>query len=501
MMKTVYTQIEDSYESSEEDITIIDPPTWLSTMKNIKSEIQSYLKLLSILLQSICISQYASISLCMLLSLIIYDFYEFPFYLRLILFIGKLNWFLTENQIEIPFMKNWTIQNPLKKINYQSKYKIVNYLIRPVAESSRLTHLDTIRGIAALIVVIHHSIQVTSKNKSFVAREYNRTLTKAPTDSFRYYFQHGNLMVPIFLVLSGFILCKIHWTPKRSKNLKRLIIGRLTRFYPIFWIAQILYMVFTYYSFCHWNNKLFKQINADGMISCLTLTHHFRFIGWGNQNRFCVYPAWTLSVELMFNLGMYLVIRYLPVYWGIFAFELATLFTYFSFTSYFVNSKILQVGFAFCIGVLYYKIFGKFKVFRPIFQIPFDFIVIYLLWNIDSLLLNNWQFYGPIWGLSLIVALDNSYFLKRVFGYFSILGDLSFAIYLLHVPLGDLMVILVNYGYISKIDSDLNMLFWLFILCSVSYLMHIKFEMPVKKYLDEILGLRERAKKELKEHV
>ena len=44
--------------------------------------------------------------------------------------------------------------------------------------------------------------------------------------------------------------------------------------------------------------------------------------------------------------------------------------------------------------------------------------------------------------------------MKWLFLHGHILGALSFALYLLHVPLNDLYLILVNHGYLTVITTD-----------------------------------------------
>ncbi len=448
-----------------------------------------------------------NLAICLLLSHLLYSFYSVPYYIRLTMTIGKMTWYLIEYNYDFSQMQSWipfttstsstnTIRDTsIKSINW------IQWLWSPLVESKRLLHLDTFRGIAAYIVFIHHTIQDVGHNRQIVTKDYKDSFRK--TSQLRFYMSEGNLMVPLFLVLSGFILCKIHWTFTRSKNLKKLIVGRMTRFYPAHFLAEFLYLVFSSYASYHWRQSEFKLFSSEGLAQCLSLTQTWRIAGWPS-NKICNYPSWTLSTELMFNIGMYIIIRYLPVYWSLFMFEIATIFSYFAFTEFYNHSKILQILFAFCIGILYYKLFGQLKAYRPIIQFAFDIICVYLIVSINSFFYRdihfnpsktyNWEFHSPLWGLYMIIAIDNSFIIKKCLSYFHVIGDISFALYLIHVPLNDFYLILVNYGYMPLLDSDFKLAIWGAIVGVIAYMMHKEFEMPAKRYLDDYLGISYRKK-------
>ena len=94
------------------------------------------------------------------------------------------------------------------------------------ASAQKLDGLEALRGVAALVVLLHHAFGWIALPQNF-----NTTLLGGV-------FKEGNLGVNIFFVLSGFV---ITWSnPKDGRSPREVLIyvlRRLTRIFPMYWVA------------------------------------------------------------------------------------------------------------------------------------------------------------------------------------------------------------------------------------------------------------------------
>ena len=149
-------------------------------------------------------------------------------------------------------------------------------------EQTRLIFLDSLRGIAALSVVLFHIHSLTNL---------------ALPGSFPLYIEkilsQGYLGVQIFFVLSGFVIAySIRHSSFTPQFLKHFFIRRSIRLDPPYWIAMILMLTAT---------LLFKIITAkeeafafDSVLILSNLFYLHEFFGLGAINP----VAWTLCIEL-----------------------------------------------------------------------------------------------------------------------------------------------------------------------------------------------------------
>lgn len=160
-----------------------------------------------------------------------------------------------------------------------------------------LFNLQALRGIAALLVVMHHSLG------HFQAMGLSNSV-------FEFVALHGNIGVDIFFVISGYVMAKT--TSKSvpgfatgfhflSKRFARIYLG----YWPIFFLALIIY-------FFHRPDYL-----ADKQV-----LQSFSLLMFGNYSELVIAPAWSLTFELYFYLVVGLILsssrlKPIPVFWVI----------------------------------------------------------------------------------------------------------------------------------------------------------------------------------------
>jgi peptidoglycan/LPS O-acetylase OafA/YrhL len=152
------------------------------------------------------------------------------------------------------------------------------------------------------------------------------------------------------------------------------------------------------------------------------------------------------------------------------------------------------------------KLCSRFHFRKYIFLLLGDLFGIYLLLNPLKFMMRDMEyvpnfvhpselFHAGLYGMYLIIALENSLILKHLFSKLSWLGDVSFAIYLSHNPLLVLHSNLIQLDYFNEIGNDIGMIFFIAWVVVISYCIHHHFENPVKKHLDEQLGLTKKKRK------
>ena len=151
----------------------------------------------------------------------------------------------------------------------------------------RLLYLDTLRGIAALMVVIFHGLSFLDKNPSPQTLHY--WLTNV--------FDLGKIGVIIFFAISGFV---ITWTLSNKKNLRSFWRSRIFRLYPAYWASIFFALVFG-------GGLAWENIDTLKLLKNLTRVQQF----FGFDNILGVY--WTLAIEMVFYVTIsivYLAKRY-----------------------------------------------------------------------------------------------------------------------------------------------------------------------------------------------
>lgn len=287
----------------------------------------------------------------------------------------------------------------------------------------RITLLDSLRGVAALAVVLYH---YTFRYDAIYGHEFSL--------EHLFVFKYGYLGVQLFFMISGFV---IYMSLENTSSIKKFALSRFARLYPAYWFAVTLtFIAVLVFSLPGRDVSFFEML--------INLTMLNGFVGVPSVDG--VY--WTLRVELTFY------------------FIIAMLY-------FFVTKKQLLIAFLGLVGlsfiVKYLYSLGDvhflIKMLRFIFSLDYLHffgagIGFYLLSKGESRLL-AWSLimasiaYSLFFetGNALIVTLffypvffllsaGKTEFLSRPF--LTYLGAISYSLYLVHQNLG---YIIFNYGY------------------------------------------------------
>ena len=445
------------------------------------------------------IKLYGYLILLLILSLIFYIWFQIPFSIVVFMTAGKLCWFLIEYDSSIGIWSRF--QGLLMRISVKSERFLGSRLSELLfgaknEKEGRLKHLDAVRGIASLVIASHH----------LFSKEYieENMFSAIQSDSARLSFLikwYGYTMVEVFVVLSGFILAKVYWNAKRSNDLYKLTMNRLTRFFPLHVVTECAYVVISVYFTLHFKEEKKDELVVGDFVRCISLTHIWNFMPHPTGYiSVCNGPAWSLSVELLMNLIMFVSIRFLPVYWSLFFFECLAFFGYFAVDNIFLgNSRSMAIFFSFFIGVFLFKLFAWVKIKSKVLQMFVDiFIVLMLLNGIQLMFVDKErQFESELYlttrhmtyfATVLIFMLNNSFFFKKLLNlrFFTFLGEVSFALYLCHHSTLVTYDILIRNNFVPQVSNYFQVLLILAAQVGLASYVHFEYEVKAKIFFDKL---------------
>jgi peptidoglycan/LPS O-acetylase OafA/YrhL len=311
-------------------------------------------------------------------------------------------------------------------------------------EKKSLDTLTAFRGLLAMWVVLHHY------NFDFKMHKFDFSFFE-PITSKGYYAVGG------FFILSGFIVSCAYLNMLSKFNFKntlKFFVLRLVRIYPIH-IVTILFYVFAVYVF-----KLkILETSFTGMdfVYNILLIHAWGFCKDFSWNG----PSWTLSAEwflyLTFPFVAILFSKLKGLKTNILLIVTIILFEYFiktqdlSQVNFFYFHGVVRGFFQFLYGVILFNIYSIFPkkniLYDYISILTFLSLLLVVYFSADQIL-DIHAYYsnqdmlimllmaGLVFSLSkcngLILKIFNSKFLQR-------LGLISYSIYMVHTPIGQVM--------------------------------------------------------------
>lgn len=149
-------------------------------------------------------------------------------------------------------------------------------------KTNRFQELDSLRGIAALSVVLFH-----------FTFGYDNGLKALSDDKF--YFRYGSLGVSLFFMISGFV---IFMTLQNTKNTSDFIVSRFSRLYPAYWACIIVTVILTTALSVPFQQNMFNL--GQILVNFSMFQYWFKIKDVDGA-------YWTLAIELTFYGMMYIV--------------------------------------------------------------------------------------------------------------------------------------------------------------------------------------------------
>lgn len=363
-----------------------------------------------------------------------------------------------------------------------------------IIKSERIYSLDILRGVASIGVVFWHWRMLWSGKVYFVE--------DLPLYNYFFaFYEKGWLAVDLFFMLSGFIFSWLYADviAERYVNAKKYAILRFSRLYPLHIITLLLVLVCQGIYFLQ-EKKFYIYDNNDIYHFLLNL---FLMSSWGMERGLSFNaPIWSVSVEV-FLYGIFFITAFLItnpsrrlIVWG-----LLSISGYFLIISYyapigrgvgsFFLGACLHPVFLFLIGHRYSRF-----ICGGVIGIAFISWILVLV-SLRMGLVFNYRFYTlitrhypvkilfPLTILSLLII--EPYF-KPWLSRISLLGDISYATYLLHFPLQLMFVIFFGLCGVSVFEDYVFYIYFIFVLGASMLSFHF-FERPAQKFIRKIFGM------------
>jgi peptidoglycan/LPS O-acetylase OafA/YrhL len=298
-----------------------------------------------------------------------------------------------------------------------------------IKKESRILDLDSLRGIAAISVVLAHiTLSIPVKENIF---------------------RLGVSGVDLFFLISGFV---IFMTIEKTKTAYDFIIARVGRLYPAYWVG-LIYTYFLYRLWCFLTG-LTVRFNLSDFFANLTMFQRYLFC----PN--IVAPSWTLLIEMQFYILVVLVFLFkglrniIPlIVLGLIS---VILYCFFIIPTYPILFKGIDLYLPllnhlplFFSGILFYKLRERKNVFLLIALIAICFVLQIFLFKYVG---TNGEFMSVVEYLYLVLLyhilfalliLDRLSFINNRVTQF--LGKISYSIYLVHLyPSGLLIAFFTN---------------------------------------------------------
>lgn len=312
----------------------------------------------------------------------------------------------------------------------------------------RISVLDVLRGIAAVMVVLFHYSKFWNEETIVYSL-----------------FSYGYTGVMLFFMISGFV---IFLSVNKCESSKDFLIKRFTRLYPTFWICLALTTFFV---------KVFglpgREVSWNDILINLTMIP--KVLGFKDVDG--VY--WTLCYEFFFYIFIAILFR-LRIIKDIYLWIIPWMLLCVIHNSLFVFPKAIaflfnfKYGLYFISGILFYTL--KFQEQKKI-QVHL-MVLICLIFSIlnskdrvESLFVVFYFFCFYLFVYEKLNWIVNKFFL--------FFGTISYPLYLLHQNIGYIILNKLK-NYTDNISCIIIPLFFSIFL---AYMVHLYVEEPVQRYL------------------
>ena len=280
--------------------------------------------------------------------------------------------------------------------------------------------LQSLRGIAAILVLIHHSVRTVAGANG---AEY-----------FGQYIINPHGAVVVFFVLSGYVLTfSLMRSGFNRLAVSRFYVKRLFRIYPALWAGVALSLVYFFISFYFQRDQFASwAANLPNPESFRTGTVAESFLGLSS---YLLPVTWTIKVELAASLFMpFIFIAFLRtnMFFG------ALVLVFFLIMSFLSEKVVLIYMVQFALGS--FVAINFHAIYRSVFGAWLFILAIPCLFYFR--LLHPWDYHAPLPGFIeacaaavLIMGISSGSFRWLQAKWLSTLGDWSYGIYLLHMPI------------------------------------------------------------------
>ena len=347
----------------------------------------------------------------------------------------------------------------------------------------KISSIELLRFISSFMILVWHYQHFYLPYNSFSEVELllNNKSIQPFYSVLSLFYIYGDLGVEIFFAISGYVFSYVYLQNTKKISFKVFSINRLARLYPLHFLTLTIILCLQLYSFDRYDVFLIHQLN-DLYHFILNL---FFISGWGFQiGPSFNGPIWSVSVEIIIYLVFFLCILKVDKNKFIYSLLILLIFILFKkfplinnfFTQINFEKQIINCGILFFEGVIVHFIFKKFNNTSSL-------IVGVLILTLA--MIGNFKLYIFVPGLLMVFLSFERYLNNRIKIYFNFFGNLTYGLYLWHLPVQISLIILMKANNIN-FNVILNDIFFILYLVLVFLISTISFFFFEKKVRDKI---------------
>ena len=346
-------------------------------------------------------------------------------------------------------------------------------------------YVELLRFFSAFSVLIYHYQHFFKPYSSFSTIDISNNKSVQPFYSFlEIFYNYGNYGVPMFWTISGFVFAFVYLNKQKNISGKKFFINRFSRLYPLHFATLLIVTLFQIINYKFIGDfQIYERNDLHNF-----LLHIFFISGWGFQNGDSFNaPIWSVSIELIIYVLFFISIIYLNkykikfillIYLLFFIIDKSDLCDYRGESARFWHlfaalNYILDCGRLFFSGILVFFIYEK--VNKKLYLLLLSVILI-----LFSFVGNFKIFLFCPSVLLLFVALE--IFMHEKFKkIFEFLGNTTYAMYLLHIPVQ--ILIITIFGHFNIFNdifiSGYFLVFYIMLMTALSFLCFKFYEKPL----------------------
>ncbi len=344
----------------------------------------------------------------------------------------------------------------------------------------RYSSIEILRFLTSVSVLLYHYRHFFSPYNIFSKNVYENTKKDLPFfDLIDWLYAYGFYGVHIFYTISGFVFAYVYLSYPKQTTFKEFSVNRVARLYPLHFATLLFVAFMQIFYISNYGESQFGFIN-DFYHFVLQI---FFISSWGFESSHSFnFPIWSVSIEMGIYVLFFILLKYLQKYNLIFALILLTILTFIHKLEIY-NSLFTECARLFFSGVVVFYLYQRFILRK--------YVLIIL-----GLLLFLASFYGNFktyifCPAILIIFLNFEITIKKdsLKKIFNNLGNMTYSLYLLHVPTQLIITLVINNIFDSP-EIFYNHFFFifyfllLFILASITFSLY---EKPLNNYVRKTL--------------
>ena len=339
--------------------------------------------------------------------------------------------------------------------------------------------IELLRLLSSLSVLLYHYRHFFSPYTTYSSNDFNDSKMNFPFYSIlEVFYNKGFYGVHMFYAISGFVFAYIYLSIKDDVSGKEFFVNRFARLYPLHFATLIIVAILQFINWSTTNSFQIVHFN-DFYHFILQL---FFISSWGFEEGHSFNgPIWSVSIEIFIYGVFFLLLGSLKKF-KLFLSLLICIILLLIYKLEFTDLLFLECGRLFFLGVLVYYLSKEIKFKFVLFLISIFCLIFSLIGNFKTYL------FCP--SMLLIFVLSEELIKgKKVQDFFRISGNLTYALYLIHIPVQLTILLIVKNFNISDLIYFNTYFFFIFfgILISSSYLCFRFYENPMNKKIRIVL--------------